>query len=113
MQGLSKIVAFTAPAVFLVILLSLYLQREHRADMQVQSSQFDRDFAEAQKSFAKTPEEKKLYQSRADEAQRQYSTAKAEVISKTKKVDQGGDDMDKAASDIDKQLQNAAEKRGR
>ena len=113
MQGLAKIAAFTAPAVLIVILLSLFLQREHRADMQVQSSQFDRDFAEAQKSFAKSPDEKRMYQARADDAQRQYSTAKADVTARSRKVDQAGNDMDKAVADIDKQLQNAAEKKGR
>lgn len=108
MQGLAKIVAFTAPALLLVILLSFWQQREHKMDVQVESVQFDRDWNEQMAGFEKTASGKQRYKQRAAAAQSQYSSSVKELAEKKEKVEQMGKDMDKGLNDIDAELETAA-----
>lgn len=110
MQGLVKIVAFTAPALLLVIVLAFWQQREHRVDSQVETASFDRDWNEQLASFEKTAAGKKRYQQRAAAAQSQYSSRLVEQQSAAKKVDQIGNDLDKGVNSIDAELGKKAER---
>lgn len=108
MQGLAKIVAFTAPALLIVIIISFWLQRELKMDVQVESAQFDRDWNEQMAGFEKTERGKQRYMQRAAVAQSQYSSSVNELAEKKEKVEQMGKDMDKGLNDIDAELEKAA-----
>ncbi len=113
MQGLFKVVAFTAPAILIVIIISFWLMREHHSEMQVESAAFDRDWNEGMTSFASSKAEKKRYQARAAAAQTQMSTGKAELAKTRAKVEETGRDIEQSMKDVDQELKAQAEKGGK
>lgn len=111
MNGLFKIVSLTVPAVALVIFLTYHQQQEHKAEMRVESAQFDRDWNETQADFAKSSKEKAKYKQRAAAAQGEYSSQRMEFQERKQTVDHLGKEMNQAAGDLDAELNKTAKEK--
>ena len=110
MNGLVKLVAFTAPVLLLVVVLSFYLNREHSVKMDMQTAAFDRDWNEQMTHFAVSKSEQSRYEQRAEISQQAYSSMRGELQQKKQQVEQAETQMNGALKDIDSQLSAKANK---
>lgn len=113
MTNLWKFILTAAPVIAVILIITLWQQREHVAKQEVQHQKFERDWNEFQADFAgKDDPSAARYQQRAALAQTRASSAQADLDRKSRRVDQAADDAATAVRDVDQQLERA-ERKGR
>ena len=97
MTGLFKHILWIAPVAALVIALSFFLNRENHEEMKSIDAEFNRDWNEAQQSFARNdPAQAAKHAKRAEAAQRQYSSSVATLTVRQKQMESTEADINKA-----------------
>lgn len=101
--GLFKMLGFVAPVVLAVIFLVWHQQQEHKAEMQVESAQFDRDWNGAMANMTKGRDQaaKQQYLQRAALAQGQYSGGRIGLAEQQRTTAKIGSDIDKSVKSFD------------
>lgn len=103
MGGLFKFAFWAAPITALVVVITFYSTRHHTEEMHVQDAIFERDWNESMAMIAgKDPKARKRFEARALAAQRQISSAQADLAEKSHKLKKTESSIDQALEDIEK-----------
>lgn len=103
MGGLFKILLFTSPVLALIFFYVVSQQSKMDTEMKKEDTEFSRSWEEFERDFAKTPEQKQIYDARARETEGKLKDLEEKEKEKEKKLSEFEYRFEKAIQDFEKE----------
>ena len=106
MSNIFKILLFTSPVLAVIFFYVVSQQSKLDTEMKKDDAAFERSWNEFERDFAKTPEQKQIYNARAGEAEEKLKELEQKEKEKEKKAEKFEKDFEKTIEDFEKEQGN-------